>query len=369
MKARENTHNYVLFIFSLFIVIGNTGIWYMPNIESQYEISQSLTHNPLTNASIHYLMTNYFQPFLFGIFGGNSLLHYLIFTLFISIMFFAVFVLWFLKFHSEDNSSTIYKLLVIIVFPVFMVVFYWIGMDGMTLLLMLLVMINFKSKWSYTFALLLGTQHFEQGMAGFLLLSGALFIENIFTKNLKCWDTFKQSVYILIGIIIGKLVLVGWFGMAEIEVLGSRSSYMEKYIYLYLDQWLNSWPFIFYSLFGVGWLLIIKEIKTVYPLLIAALITFVFTISIGDQTRVGTIILFPSLFYWVFMNREILNRITPKFSIIILTLYLVLPVVYVWGGPFGSLFKYDLQVMRDLRDGNGKTDLLLPFKGDSQIDP
>ena len=44
------------FIFiTFFIIIGNTGIWYMPNISTQYAVSQNLTINTFSDPNAHYI--------------------------------------------------------------------------------------------------------------------------------------------------------------------------------------------------------------------------------------------------------------------------------------------------------------------------
>lgn len=355
------------FIFiTFFIIIGNTGIWYMPNISTQYAVSQNLTINTFSDPNAHYIYTNYLEPFIFNILGGTTLNEYLIFTLFITVVFLSIFIIWFLRYHNEIHSKNYYKFIPIITFSIFFVPFYWIGMDGMTLLIMLLVMIYYRSRWSILFAILLGTQHFEQGIASFLLLLGSLFIYNIFSKEEYKWETLKKTVYIILGIILGKILLFSYFNIMGIEILGNRATYLENHLDMFVNQWFSGWQYIFFSLFGLGWILVLKNIKIMYPLLLASLVTFVFIMTVGDQTRVGTIILFPSLFYWVFMNKEIYKNITIQFSILILAAFLLLPVIYVWGGyPFGSLLKYSTHITNIIKNKDDTIDFSLPFNRDN----
>ncbi len=366
MKAEKDHLSVNIFLFIVcvfFIVIGNTGIWFMPNLGAQHLISQSLTHIPFDNPGGHYIMTNYLQPFIFGILGGKSLSEYMVFTFATSLLFLLIFIIWFLRYHQDPNTSHLHKLVTMSTFPVFMIPFYWVGMDGMTLLLMLLIMINFKSAWSIVYSALLGIQHFEQGIIALLLLSGTFFFSYIFNKKTLSVNPIKNSIYALTGILFGKLILIGWFYYNDIILLDTRSSYLESHIGFCFKLWIDSWPFILYSLFGVGWLLILKEYKLLLPLIVPIIVAFVILITVSDQTRVGAIILFPSLFYWVFMNRQLFNRITLKFSGIMLIFYLTLPVVYVWGGPFfGSLLRYDSEIIRKIKNPSLYIDLTSPFK-------
>ncbi len=352
-------------LFLLIVVIGNTGIWYMPNIEGQYIMSQHLTKIPFGDPNQHYMMTNYLQPFLFGIFGGNSLTQYLLFTFLTTISFLILFINWFIRTYSQMYETIFYKLLALITFSIFMVPFYWIGMDGMTLLLMLLIMINYHDiKKSLFFAVLLGTQHSEQGLAGFLLLLGSLTIFTIVSKKRVEWKVIENPIYIILGIIFGKLMLLIWFSVAGIDLLTNRHIFLKQHLDIFINQWLAGWPFILYSMFGIGWILILRYLKYTYPLVLASLIAFIFVMVAGDQTRVSAIILFPSLFYWVFMNKPLINAITIKTSILVLSMYLLLPVVFVWEGyAFGSLLKYDLGVIqKTYKHQPCNIDIMEPFR-------
>jgi hypothetical protein len=55
----------------------------MPNISTQYAVSQNLTINTFSDPNAHYIYTNYLEPFILNILGGTTLNEYLIFTLFI----------------------------------------------------------------------------------------------------------------------------------------------------------------------------------------------------------------------------------------------------------------------------------------------
>ncbi len=355
--------NLMTFAFVMLIIIGNTGIWYMPNIESQYAISQSLTQIPFTDTDKHYLMTNYLQPFVFGIFGGKSLTQYMLYTFAVSILFLLIYVIWFLQYHKEVGSFYPYKLLASITFSIFMIPLYWTGMDGMTLLLMLLAIITFRSYWSIFYAFLLGLQHFEQGMAAFLLLLGSFFYSYLFENKRQYPESIRKVIYILLGLLVGKLVLVAGFSYFDIVMLDTRSTYLENHLEYYFNLWTDSWFYILYSLFGVGWLLILKEFRILYPFLFSVTFAFLFLIFVGDQTRVGAIIIFPSLFYWVFMNRKLFENITLKLSTFMLILNFALPVVYVWGGPFfGSFHKYEIDIIHKINDPSYHIDFAAPFK-------
>lgn len=139
-------------VFAPVIVIGNTGFWPMPNLSAQFLVSQNLTHNPFPDPLAQYLFTNYLQPAIFGFFGGESVITYGLYAAFVSLLFLIIFGVWFVGYHGKPVAVDQFKLFPAIVFPVFMVPFYWIGMDGMTCLLLLLTVMSFTSRWSVSWA-------------------------------------------------------------------------------------------------------------------------------------------------------------------------------------------------------------------------
>ena len=157
----------------MLVAVGKCGFWLMPNLKEQHTISQSLLVNLLPDANSHYLLTNYLQPLLFGLVGGHAFKTYIIYAALCALGFYAGFV-WSRLNRPSNPTVGHLSLLAMGVFTVFETPAYWIGMDGLTLLLCLLIMLTLQTRWGLLFAALLSWQHFEQGMVGFLLLGGTL---------------------------------------------------------------------------------------------------------------------------------------------------------------------------------------------------
>jgi hypothetical protein len=100
-------------------------------------------------------------------------------------------------------------------------------------------------------------------------------------------------------------------------------------------------------LIGVGWLIVVKFYKETWPVILTAVITLFFTAIVGDQTRVGVIVMFPSLMYWVFMNKSLLLCLSNKFVMFTIILYASLPVVIIWGSLQSSVFDFDIGLLID----------------------
>ncbi len=349
---KENISITILFLIILSIIILKNGFWIMPNFHLQFEVTKNLTNNPFSNPDAHCLMLNYLAPSLFHLIGGETFLEYTLFYLSFSLLFLFIFIFWFIKYHNLE-IKTYYKILPIITFPIFIIPFYWIGMDSLTLFLMLLIMINFNSKESLIFAFLLGLHHFEQGIASF----GLLFLtQTIFQKEL-----LKKTLSILIFLLLAKILLHFWFYLSSITLEGDRYTYMKNHISLHIKEWKSSFYFIFYSIFGVGWLLILREIKNLYYIIPSLFITLFFIMTVEDQTRVATILLFPTLFFLLFQNRDIIKNISLNFSIFAFIFYLIIPTTIIWKGEINhSLLKHDKLLLKNFKRVE-KLNLLLPF--------
>ncbi|MDD3343431.1 MAG: hypothetical protein PHR87_07650 [Sulfurospirillaceae bacterium] len=353
-----------VYLLAIGMLIGNTGIWVMPNLNMQYLISQNLTKIPFEDPNAHYLFTNYFQPLLFKLFRGASLDSYFLFALVITFCFVLIFLIWFVQYHGKETTLALHKLFAAITFSTFFIPFYWIGMDGMTLLLILLVFITRTQKVMILFALSLGLQHFEQGFVAFALLLGTLIVYLFVSREKTVWPSIKNCFLILMWILVGKCLLVLWFWIANIELGGNRNSYMQTYGKLYFQMWLLSWPVILWSLLGTGWLLCIRYIKKIWPLFLAVIVTFFITMIVGDQTRVGAIVLFPSLMYWVMIDKTIWRDLSQRMLLMMIITYLILPIYVVWGVPHHSMLKADEEIFQKIKNGTfalQNEDLLKPF--------
>ncbi len=362
----QSLGSWLVIMLAFVIVIGKTGFWPMPNLGAQFTVSQNLTHNPFPNPDGHYIFTNYLQPALFYILGGCKLVSYAIYASAITVAFFLLFLLWFIKFHGKGVALDQFKVLGAVTFPVFMVPFYWIGMDGMALLLMLVVMIRFSSRWAIVLGAVLAWQHFEQGIAAFALLAGTLIVHFLLFRNTASAIALKKTALVVLGLILGRILLFGWFHIAGIELSGDRLTLVQKYFDTFVAQWKTGWLYIVWSLLGVGWLVVISKIRHLWPLCVAAVFVFGFVAVTGDQTRIGSIILFPTLFYWVMMDKELWKELDLKWVMVPIVLYLILPVVYVWGGyPYGSLWKHDIVIIKQMIDGGFRAspfDWIRPFR-------
>lgn len=67
--------------------------------------------------------------------------------------------------------------------------------------------------------------------------------------------------------------------------------------------------------------------------------------------------------YWVFLNKKLWVRVSNKFSIFTIILYIFLPVVVIWGSLQSSVFDDDIALLLDFLNNHSYIDFdpLSPF--------
>ena len=362
-----------LFFSLLFmaVIFFHSGIWPMPNIHAQWLVSQNLTSVAFPDPYAHYLYGNYLMPALFGIFGGGSLDAYFAYSIAVSFLFIFVVIYWFLTYHGNASAIEESRLFVLLAFPFIFIPFYWVGIDGMTLLLMAAVLITFNRKiLPLFFGFLLGLQHFEQGFLSFAVLGGSVLLYFLVHKDKALVKDIWKLLALGAAIFLGKLALASFLLAVGVELQGDRVTYLQKHIQYYYEDWTNKWPFIAWSLLGVSWVLVVNNIRRYWTFLLATAFIIVFLMLVGDQTRVGIILIFPSVFYWVLRDRELWSSLKPRAVLYLSILPLALPVVVVWGSVHGSLYEDSSRLVEKALSGQGfslfDVDTVAPFSSSGE---
>jgi uncharacterized membrane protein len=194
----------------------------------------------------------------------------------------------------------------------------------------------------------LGMQHFEQSFfaIGALLFAAALnrkFAEPISHKN---YYSIKFIVFLLIGVIAGKLLLIGIFNHYFIQVNSGRMYWLKEHFTFLLRLFFFHFQSIIWSVLGLGWLIILKYIdggrKTI-PFFITFFGLLLLLPISGDHTRVLAVITFPLMAVYFLFNEEYLYKISTKEVSIIFLIWALMPWGWVWGGlPRGSVLSYDI---------------------------
>lgn len=357
----ENVKNRLLgmrFWFFFVLILGLTilqnGIWYSSQSNYLLLISQNINSNPLLNQQEHqWLITSYFGPLLANIFGSNSsLFSYIIFHFFFIISFLIILT----KIIKIKFGEVIARYFLIIFFlsPLSNVIFTWLGSPDVFTLVITSLLVIFR--WNFLIvslcSFLLGINHFEQGVAILTLMTFFSIVEG---GNKKMITFFALTS---IGfLIIGRLLLSFYFEKLDFNLAYNRAEYIKvtgikKYM---LSTLSNPFALIF-SLYNTLYIFVVsfviyfwKRERIVVSFLIynlGAIIAILFTL---DQTRVFSILTFPSILLLVFSPTfiklpESESNFFKKIFTISFFLGLLIPRYTVWeGSVFFSSFRYLLE--------------------------
>jgi hypothetical protein len=325
------------------ITIFKTGIWFMPNLDYSQAIAENPFINPFADPNAHYLFWNWLGPFLAWLLGVISKTQFFLFYLFFSITFTLLFIkIAFANFSKELARSSI---ILFSILPVSATAYFWVGPDSITLFLMLSAL-AFPQTRIITFAVgvLLGMQHFEQG---FFAASGLLF--SVFLSQRQGY-ALRYSVFFcllfFLGIVVGKIALIGIFKYYAIEVNSGRIYWMIEYFHSLLNQFFFHFHYILWSVLGLGWMVALKFMdlgKKAIPFF-STLMGFLLLLPIvEDQTRVLAIVTFPLISVYWLLNANFLASIRRQHIATIFTLWVLMPWGWTWRGqPKWSVLPYDI---------------------------
>jgi hypothetical protein len=299
-----------------FLVIDflKVGAWPFPALSSYLSVAH-LAATP--NSQATYLSTSYIQPTVFRLLGGRSLDAFLVYCVLLTVVFVALFLYVAI---GRDSRAGVVGL----TFPAAMISLYWIGMDGVTLLLMLGVLLARRRRSTWPLAVLLAWHHFEQGLFGFGILGVTLLVT-------QRWDDFRRVVWLFPPLLAGRLALGLYFHWLDIH-LTDRFTVAWEHLGESSAAFFLHPSALVWSLFGAGWIFLLVRVRQTWPILLATVLALPVIAIAADETRVGVLILFPTLLYWVILNPGAWEFCPRRLVAAVVLVYLLVPPVYVWGG-------------------------------------
>lgn len=308
----------------------------MPNMSSSLEIIKNPFISPSLPEDGQYIFSSWLYHFLAYALGANTQIKLFALGFIFASLFFFISL-------NEIRQQVGDKFLLsagvfFILLPASFTAFFWVGMDGLTLLLMMLAIRSRARKHaSVFFGVCLGLQHFEQGAVAFtiLLVASAL---------LKRKNEAIMSLRIFSSIIAGKILLDAVLFSLNIQHKGRALWLADHFSELTLSTFLN-FPQVLWSLFGFGWLIIFAvvqrtKINIVYsiPVVLVLLLAFIS----ADQTRTMAIASFPFILRLIILNEDFYANV-PKVEFRKLAFLVVLsPIVWVWSGDtYSTLIFHD----------------------------
>ncbi len=327
----------------LAISLFKTGIWYIPTLEAYMEIAKDPFTNPLRDPLSHYIFWSWLGPFFAWLIGATQ------FRAFFSLhlVFSLVFTLVFIKtiFKQLPHSHARAALILFSILPASTTAYFWVSYDSLTLLLMMLAL-AYPRHMALTFAMgiLLGMQHFEQG----LIASAALLFAVAWARRMALrlgYSTWFCIVWLL-GIFAGKLILVAIFKYHAIEINSGRPYTLLHQLAGIASMFAFRFQYIIWSVLGLGWLVALRYLdwgKRAIPFFTALLGLCLLLPFVSDQTRVLAIVTFPLLFVFWISNEDFWSKITRQEISLAFVLWLIIPWSWAEAGmPSWSIFLHDL---------------------------
>lgn len=315
----------------------------MPNFDGWKSMRLDPFHNPFSSPDAHYLFWNWLGPFL----AWRSRIHneqsFLYFHLLFSLVFTAGFIWLAFKIFEEREART--ALILFIALPVSATAYFWIGMDSITLALMMLIVA--AHRWpsvSFLLGIALGMQHAEQGFVAF----GAMLFALVLSRFVKSQESFSVpwALASLLGVVAGRIVLMLVFHHYRILVNSGRPYYLRQYGEMYATMFWYHFQYVLWSVLGVGWIVVAKFAergKAALPLLVSLCGVMLLLPVVGDETRVLSIVTFPLLAAYILLNRDFLASLSNRFVSWIFGIWVLVPLPWAWGGrPLVSIFPYNV---------------------------
>lgn len=353
---RSSPAHFLLFWCCLLVI--KSGIWVIPNLE----ISRQIALNPwLAQSPSHYLQYNWLQPLLAWLLGATTPVRFVLFNLVLAIAFIALVLSQSWRWLTDRQARK--SSLIFLSAPVGMTSLYWLGYDALTLLLMTLAVLVILSPGRFTplaalaFGGLLGMQHFEQALVGFLLLlSYCLVVDHRLNPRLdpgvdpsvdpavdpvegsplaQRSGPLLKTMVLLASVVLGKGSLSLIFALHGIGSPVSRWQWLLPNLLICLKAFLLNTQAIVYSFFGVAWLPVLASLslrrRRWYWLLVLTALLALAALAF-DQTRSVAIVSFPLLAAALLFDPRALDRVPDRLILLTAALFLWIPTVWVWGG-------------------------------------
>lgn len=353
---------YIATIHALMLV--KSGLWEIPNLLLTRQVAENPFVNPFADPFAHYLFWSWLAPWLAWLVGATGETSFFLFNLAFLVAF-NIGVVWLLWRDLPPRSARL-ALLAFAALPVSTTVWFWLSTDALTLCL-LLAAVAWRRHWLLMpiIGVLLGLQHFEQGFIAAMLLLAVAVLNNGWRNVLRRHDGAEAYVFpvrsalgLAVGTVIGKFVLIALFAHYDIVVNSGRSLWLAQYWRILVWQYVTTLPFALWSVFGVGWLLVVRFLDrerwshaiafaiVVFPALLLLLPI------VGDVTRVAAIVSFPIVMASILLNQRLLAEWPSATATRFLMLWVAVPWIWVGlGGVQLSKFPDDVQWLRTALGG------------------
>jgi hypothetical protein len=310
------------------VALVRTGVWYMPNLADQAAIAADPFVNPLVDPEAHYVFSNWLGPFLAWLVGARTVGGFFALHLAAALALPLLFARLVFQRLPEEQARA--SLLLFFALPVSTTALYWVGMDGVTLLLMLAAVAY--PRLAVLTGLALGMQHFEQG----LFAAAALVLAAAWARR-----PVRPFLLLLLGLALGRGALALVFRQSGIVLHSDRVDYWMTHGPVFVAQALTSLHVSLWSVLGVGWFAAVKNRERAF---FWALIPLLLLLPlVGDQTRVVAIVTFPLVAVFWLLDDVFLTGLSRRWATQLALAWVAIPWIWIWGGrSHTSVFTHDV---------------------------
>lgn len=270
-----------------------------------------------------------FLAWLIGVKHYNSLIKlYFIFSLAFTFLFIRI---AFVNLSKEMARSSI---VLFTILPISSLAYYWIGYDSITLFLIMLALAYPRyAIVTLVIGVCLGMQHFEESILAAAGLTLAILLNKFSGSALKY--SLKFCFLWCLGIVIGKLVLMGIFWHYDIFIENGRGDALKNTLHIYWYEFFYNFYTIIYSVLGLGWLVALRYAeckKLAIPFFVPLFGLLLMLPMVADQTRVLAVLIFPLIFVYWLSNPGFLEKLFKHEISLLFLLWMLLPWSWVWMG-------------------------------------
>lgn len=278
------------------------GIWYSPQATRFLDIAKDLTTIPATlEVYNQWYLYSYLGPTLAWVFGATGSLF--IFTLFHLGALLAFFALMARVLRQRAGDFVARSILIVFFLTALpSVLFTWLGgPDVFTFALASLIVIFWRNAAIVALAaVLLGVNHFEQGVA--ILALSVVYL--LYAEGRR--EALQFAMIVAPGLLLGRVALEWHFADYDFGISFSRLTYFVAFgAHPYVIATVGNLPALLYSLFQLAAVFLVglslhnlPAGKTTRAFLFAANLGFYLILFTLDQTRVFALVTFP---LWLFL--------------------------------------------------------------------
>lgn len=321
------------------------GIWCMPN-EGFFKLAQDPFVNAFRYQQEHYMIWNWLGSFIAWCMGITSFKAFFLLHLSYSLLFTVAMALLLKRFLPNREARLAWVIFTML--PVAWTSYYWVGIDSLTLLLMVVALHAHRYIfWTLVCGVLLGMQHFEQAF----FAAGALGFMLLLHDDKGIIYKARFPLTLLVGTLLGRALLTIIFYLTDMKVNAGRLWTLTTVAPMSIRQFfLHPYPVIF-SFFGIAWLVVFKYFGQGRNVKSLAFTLFGLTLLdtiVEDQTRVFCIVSFWLVAVCLLLDREFLQALPSRFVAWVALLWVLLPWYWVWCSSVkGPATCYDIYYILD----------------------